>query len=99
MGTYHRSMPTSTERKALLFLGAVACLGGGARVIRAREVPPPVPPTAAERRALEAQLQVVDSTRLAKHGKRNCGSPPPKASLRSAVADSVAGPVAPRGAT
>src|SRR5260370_4526984 len=99
MGTYHRSMPTSTERKALLFLGAVACLGGGARVIRAREVPPPVPQTAAERRPVEAQLQVVDSTRRAKRGKRNGGSRPRKASLRRAVADSVAGPVAARGVT
>lgn len=53
-------MPTATERKALLFLGAVACLGSGVRVVRAREIPPA--PTAA-RRALDAQIQVVDSTR------------------------------------
>lgn len=45
-------MPTQSERKALIFLGAVACLGGGVRVMRAHTAPPPV----AARRALDAQI-------------------------------------------
>jgi len=52
-------MPTPAERQALLFLGAVVCLGAGVRVMRAHEVPPPQ----ASRRALDAQISAVDSTR------------------------------------
>lgn len=52
-------MPTPAERQALLFLGAVACLGAGVRVMRAHDVPPPQ----ASRRALDAQISAVDSTR------------------------------------
>jgi len=64
-----RAMPTPTERKALLFLGVVACLGGGVRVLRARTVPPPTPD---EQRAIEAQIRAQDSTRRLK-------AAPPKA--------------------
>lgn len=46
-------MPTRSERKALLFLGVMACLGGGVRVMRARALPPP--PQSA-RRALDARI-------------------------------------------
>jgi competence protein ComEA len=54
-------MPTPGERKALLFLGAVVVLGAGARgaaVIRSDR-----PSDAAARRALDAQIQAVDSAR------------------------------------
>lgn len=48
-----RGMSTRSERRALLFLGVVACLGGGVRVIRAN-ASPPVPVEA--RRALDARI-------------------------------------------
>lgn len=54
-------MPTPGERKALLFLGAVVVLGAGARgaaVLRSDK-----PPDAAARRALDAQIEAVDSAR------------------------------------
>ena len=54
-------MPTPGERKALLFLGAVVVLGAGARgaaVLRSDN-----PPEAAARRALDAQIEAVDSAR------------------------------------
>jgi competence protein ComEA len=56
-------MPTPTERSALLFVGAIACLGGGVRILRPRTVPPP---TAAEHRALDAQLAAQDSAKRTK---------------------------------
>jgi len=74
---YRRPMPTATERKALLFLGAVACLGGGVRVVRAREIPPP---PASARRALDAQISAVDST-------RRQPSPPGRGRRRAASRD------------
>ena len=48
-------MPTKSERKALVFLGAVACLGGGVRVMRAHLPQPPV----AARRALDAHISQI----------------------------------------
>ena len=54
-------MPTTGERKALLFLGAVVVLGAGARgaaVLRSDRAP-----DAAARRALDAQIEAVDSAR------------------------------------
>ena len=60
-------MPTPTERNAILFLGALACMGGGVRALRSHEIPPP---TAAEHRALEAQIAAVDSTRHARPAPR-----------------------------
>lgn len=53
-------MPTPAERKALLFLGAIALLGAGVRGWRAtRGAPPP-------ESALAAQRAAVDSARRAK---------------------------------
>ncbi|HEY5218496.1 MAG TPA: ComEA family DNA-binding protein [Gemmatimonadaceae bacterium] len=66
-------MSTPTERKALLFLGVVACLGGGVRVLRAREIQPP---PASARRDLDAQIQVVDSTRRMMGGAPRHPAPP-----------------------
>ena len=54
-------MPTPGERKALLFLGAVAVLGAGAR--GAAVLHSDAPPDAAARRALDAQIKAVDSAR------------------------------------
>ncbi|OYV71503.1 MAG: hypothetical protein B7Z72_06835 [Gemmatimonadetes bacterium 21-71-4] len=67
-------MPTATERKALVFLGAVVSLGAGVRVVRAHAVPPP---PVADRRALDAQISAVDSARRA--------SPPPARRARAAI--------------
>jgi|SRR5687767_3161497 competence protein ComEA len=54
-------MPTPGERKALLFLGAVVLLGAGAR--GAAVLHGDAPPDAAARRALDAQIEAVDSAR------------------------------------
>lgn len=54
-------MPTPGERKALLFLGAVIVLGAGAR--GAAVLHSDAPPDAAARRALNAQIEAVDSAR------------------------------------
>jgi competence ComEA-like helix-hairpin-helix protein len=54
-------MPTPGERKALLFLGAVIVLGAGAR--GAAVLHSDAPPDAAARRALNAQIDAVDSAR------------------------------------
>lgn len=54
-------MPTPGERKALLFLGAVIVLGAGAR--GAAVLNGDAPPDAAARRALDAQIEAVDSAR------------------------------------
>jgi competence protein ComEA len=61
------AVPTPGEKKALLFLSLVAVLGAGARLVSARGVPVP---TSAELRALDAQLQAVDSVR---RGRRAAG--------------------------
>lgn len=53
-------MSTAAERKALLFFGVVAFLGGGVRVMRAHQgAPPPVE----ERRALDARISEVAGPR------------------------------------
>jgi competence ComEA-like helix-hairpin-helix protein len=54
-------MPTPGERKALLFLGTVIVLGAGARGVAVLHSQSPV--DAAARRALDAQIQAVDSVR------------------------------------
>ena len=54
-------MPTPGERKALLFLGTVVVLGAGARGVAALHSQAPV--DAAARRALDAQIEAVDSVR------------------------------------
>jgi competence ComEA-like helix-hairpin-helix protein len=58
-------MPTPGERKALLFFGLVVVLGAGARGVAVLHSEAPV--DAAARRALDAQIQAVDSVRH--HGK------------------------------
>jgi competence protein ComEA len=54
-------MPTPGERKALLFLSTVILLGAGARGVAVLNSQSPV--NAAARRALDAQIQAVDSVR------------------------------------
>jgi competence ComEA-like helix-hairpin-helix protein len=54
-------MPTPGERKALLFFGAVVVLGAGARGVAVLNSQAPV--DAAARRALDAQIEAVDSAR------------------------------------
>jgi competence ComEA-like helix-hairpin-helix protein len=49
-------MSTAAERKALLFFGVVACLGGGVRVMRAHRAGQP---PADARRALAARISAV----------------------------------------
>jgi competence ComEA-like helix-hairpin-helix protein len=61
-------MPTPGERKALLFLGAVVVLGAGAR--GAAVLHSDAPPDAAARRALDAQIEAVDSARHRVASKR-----------------------------
>ncbi len=61
-------MPTPAERKALLFLGVVVALGVGARGVAALHGRTPA--DAAARRALDAQISVVDSVRQHTGGKR-----------------------------
>jgi competence protein ComEA len=61
-------MPTPGERKALLFLGAVVVLGAGAR--GAAVLHSDAAPDAAARRALDAQIEAVDSARKSIAGKK-----------------------------
>src|SRR5829696_8274177 len=82
-------MPTPGERKALLFLGAVVVLGAGARgavVLRSDR-----PPDAAARRALDAQIEAVDSARQhvanKKKGRKKGKGRRSKAAQSSAPAD------------
>jgi competence protein ComEA len=74
-------MPTQSERKALIFLGAVACLGGGVRVMRAHTAPPPV----AARRALDAQISSA-SGRSGPGRARGDTNPPTRRRRRPATA-------------
>ncbi len=60
-------MPTPGERKALLFLSSVILLGAGARGVAVLHSQSPV--DAAAQRALDAQIQAVDSVRQAKTGR------------------------------
>lgn len=64
-------MPTPAEQKALLFLGAVALLGGAVRLIGGEADGPD--PTAAERAALGAQVAAVDSAAAARRAERIAG--------------------------
>ena len=64
-------MPTPGERKALLFLGLVVVLGVGARgvtVLHSR-----APADASARRALDAQIEAVDSARQRVTGRKRKG--------------------------
>jgi len=87
-------MPTPGERKALLFLGAVVVLGAGARgaaVLRSDK-----PPDAAARRALDAQIEAVDSARhrvaSKKKGRKKSKGRRTKTSESSASAEPGAPP-------
>lgn len=88
-------MPTAAERQALLFLAAVAVIGGGARLVQqsrfTREL------AAAEHRAepldsaldstqLDTQLAAVDSARSA-HGRRSSRKRAPRVRESSPAAD------------
>ena len=57
---------TPAERKALLFLAAVALLGAGTRALTARAEHARAAPTPADSAALDAQLAAVDSAREAR---------------------------------
>ena len=88
-------MPTSGERKALLFLGAVVVLGAGAR--GAAVLHSDKPPDAAARRALDAQIAAVDSARQhvasRKKGRKKAKGRRTKAPESSAGAGPVSPPV------
>ena len=69
---------TSSERRALLFLSAVALAGGGMRIAREWATPPAPGDT---RRALARQIEAVDSAKRAEtrttgggRGSRNSGA-------------------------
>src|SRR5512141_2246654 len=62
-------MPTSGERKALLFFGVVIVLGATARGVAVLHSQAPI--DAAARNALDAQIQAVDSVR---HRGKTSGS-------------------------
>jgi DNA uptake protein ComE-like DNA-binding protein len=67
-------MPTPAERRALLFLAALAALGLGVRGVAALHSDP-APPTVAERDALARQRAAVDSATVAERsGKRGRGT-------------------------
>ncbi len=68
-------MPTTAERHALLFLAAVALVGGGVRLVGVHRFERDVRPGAAEttdlgRDQLRAQIDAVDSVRRTRSGAR-----------------------------
>ena len=65
-------MPSPGERKALLFFGTVIALGAAARGVAALHSSAPV--DAAARRALDTQIQAVDSVRHNTAKRRGKGS-------------------------
>ena len=89
-------MPTPGERKALLFLGAVVVLGAGAR--GAAVLGSDKPPDAAARRALDAQIEAVDSARQRvaskKKGRKKSKGRRTKATESSASVEAGAPPAA-----
>jgi competence protein ComEA len=78
------SMPTPAERQALLFLAAIAVVGGGARTVSSNALARDL--SQAERgaardttlgaRALDAQITAVDSARRSRGPKRRRASTP-----------------------
>jgi len=64
-------MPTPGERKALLFLGVVVVLGVGARGVAVLHSSAPA--DASARRALDAQIEAVDSARQRVSGRKGKG--------------------------
>lgn len=61
-------MPTPSEQKALLFLGAVALLGGGVRLLG--DGPPAVQADEAERTGLAAQIVAAEGAAAAARAER-----------------------------
>lgn len=84
-------MPTPNEKKAVVFLGALALLGIGVRVERGRKPPPP--PTVAEQAALSRQIMRVDSVR--KHGRAPRSARGREVNPARASVDATAAAVAP----
>ena len=64
-------MPTPAEQKALLFLGAVALLGGAVRIFGGDDVAADA--TAAEREGLAAQIVAAESAAAAARAERSGG--------------------------
>jgi competence protein ComEA len=76
------AMPTPAERQALLFLAAIAVVGGGARTLSSNALARDLSQaergaardTALGARALDAQITAVDSARRSRAPKRRRGS-------------------------
>jgi competence ComEA-like helix-hairpin-helix protein len=84
-------MPTPGERKALLFLGTVVALGAVARGVAALHSAAPM--DAAARRALETQIEAVDSVR---HGQsKRKGKGRRRSSRADQASGATPGPAAP----
>ena len=91
-------MPTPAERQALLFLAAVAVIGGGARAVSTRQLDRDVaqaeqgfaPSTDLATRALDAQIAAVDSARRSKGtGRRsNAKTGTPRSASRRGLSQS-----------
>jgi DNA uptake protein ComE-like DNA-binding protein len=64
-------MVTTSERRALVLVAVLLCLGVAARVGRATRARPE--PTAAERKALDAQIARVESARVTERAKSGRG--------------------------
>ena len=95
-------MPTTAERHALLFLAAVALIGGGVRTVSANRFASQVgkaehlsdggtrsrtaPGTALGERALNAQIAAVDSARAARADRAK--NPRPSRAAKTPVASS-----------
>jgi len=87
-------MPTPGERKALLFLSGVILLGAGARGAAILHSQSPV--NAAARRALDAQIQAVDSVRhQASPGKAKRGRKKKAAATHIVAAEPAGAPATP----
>lgn len=86
-------MPTPGERKALLFLSTVILLGAGARGAAILHSQSPV--NAAARRALDAQIQAVDSVRQRVSSGKGKRSRKKSTAVHIVAADAVDTPATP----
>jgi DNA uptake protein ComE-like DNA-binding protein len=77
-------MALQSEQKALMFLGAIAVLGAGVRVVRAGR-----PAATATQPALEQQARAADSARHAPAGKRRKQVSPTREPVQQASAATV----------
>jgi competence ComEA-like helix-hairpin-helix protein len=80
-------MPTPGERKALLFFASVAVLGAGVRAASALHNNRP--DDAAARRALTAQIELVDSARKHKKSKTKRSRRSGRDSIRASAAPAI----------